>query len=120
MLFNQHFNLCLSLLLVSFTYTAAGAAAGTDSSTPRSTSNTVNPLLLNDSGSAILNSASTSSGIGLHNSGTDGTFPGVGAGVDVLSKYFATPSGVRFLQQPEYEAAYNLFNNDLLEKVLHR
>jgi len=50
-----------------------------------------------------------------------GSFPGIGSGREALMTYFLTPSGTKFLQQPEYRAAYQLFRNGaILSKILHR
>ena len=81
-----------------------------------------NPIMQQAHGAAsVLASSSTKSGIGIQNAGCDGSFPGVGAGREVLMKYFLTQSGVKFLQQPEYSAANALYlNNGSLSKILHR
>ena len=50
-----------------------------------------------------------------------GSFPGIGSGREALMTYFLTPSGTKFLQQPEYRVAYQLFRNGaILSKILHR
>lgn len=81
-----------------------------------------NPIMSQAQGAAaVLANSSTHSGIGLNDAGSDGTFPGVGAGREALMKYFLSKSGVKFLQQPEYKAAYALYvNNGVLAKILHR
>lgn len=48
------------------------------------------------------------------------TFPGHDAGRDALMRYFLTPGGVTFLQQPQYAAAFALYNAGTLGRVLHR
>ena len=80
-----------------------------------------NPILNAPGGAAVVAHGSSKSGIGAFDAGSDGTFPGVAAGRDVLMKYFLTTGGVKFLQQPEYAAAYELYRrNGLLSKILHR
>jgi hypothetical protein len=81
-----------------------------------------NPIMQQSTnGAAVLANSSTNSGVGTSDAGADGTFPGVGAGREVLMKYFLTKSGVKFLQQPEYAAAYALYlKNGALSKILHR
>jgi len=50
-----------------------------------------------------------------------GSFPGIGSGREALMTYFLTPSGTKFLQQPEYRVPYQLFRNGaILSKILHR
>lgn len=85
-------------------------------------SSETNPIMNGAEGAqAVLASSSTNSGIGMHNAGCDGSFPGAGAGREILMKYFLTPSGVKFLQQPEYSAANALYlKNGTLSKILHR
>ena len=47
-------------------------------------------------------------------------FPGLGAGKDELMRYFSTPTGVQFLTQSEYLPAYQLYQRNLLSRILHR
>jgi hypothetical protein len=81
-----------------------------------------NPIMQQaDGAAAVVARSSTHSGIGTYNAGSDGTFPGVGAGREALMRYFLTESGVKFLMQPEYAAAYALYlRNGVLSKILHR
>ena len=102
-------------------------ALPTDSTTDERRSNSIlasqnNPIMEQaDGADRVIAQAYTSSGTGAHNAGADGTFPGVGAGREVLMRYFLTESGVKFLQQPEYSAAYALYlKNGSLSKLLHR
>jgi hypothetical protein len=48
-------------------------------------------------------------------------FPGLDAGREDLMKFFGTPNGIEFLNQPEYRASYELYQrNGLLSRILHR
>jgi hypothetical protein len=48
-------------------------------------------------------------------------FPGFAAGREELMRFFVTPAGQTFLQQPDYAAAYALYRNKAsLAHILHR
>lgn len=49
------------------------------------------------------------------------SFPGLGAGREELMRFFGTPAGIEFLNQPEYRPALELYQrNGILSRILHR